>query len=525
MNTNTLLISRLKKQKQRIEKNSLQHLFSLDKERHKNFVLENDTFLFDYSRNFIDEEVLRTLLQLAEDTKIQEHIEKLFCGQKVNFTEEKPALHTELRDTQKNSLQIQKMYFLYDRISHGQWKGSTGKPIKNIVNLGIGGSDLGVRMVCKALKHFNQGNYQIQFVSNIDTSDIYEIFTNCNPEETLFLIASKSFTTQETLENAILAKQWLYKTLQEKVDFKKHFIALTASSVKAEQFGLPQENILSFADWVGGRFSICSVVGFPLLCLLGKKNYQNFLRGFYDMDIHFRYTQTSKNIPIILALLHMWYRNFWNTHSNAVLVYNQNLELFPAYLQQLEMESNGKSINEQGEKISYATAPVIWGGVGTSVQHSFFQMLHQGTDIIPCDFITCIIPEHETPRHQQILFSHFLAQQHVLSFGVGKEEIANSTSKYLLPHCLIMGNKPSNAIIMDALTPHNLGKLMAIYEHKVFTMGTLWNINPFDQWGVERGKKMAQSFYEILNYSHDIHNQHPDMQKQIAFFKKNITKK
>ena len=495
----------LQKKQKELSSLSLTKLFSADTQREQKFHLEQEGLLFDYSKNIIDEEVLQLFAKQSKNSHLKEAISDYFSGIKINKTENSPVLHTALRTkkpiivdgvniTQQCLQQLAKMKLFSQKISAKSLQGSTGKPIDTLINLGIGGSHLGIQMAAYALQNFKTNNINYLFISNI--AELQQSLTKLNPETSLFLVCSKSFTTEETIHNAYLAKNWLQDNIGNNFDLEKHFIAVTAKQEKAIQFGLTQENIFTIGDWVGGRFSLCSSMGLALISIIGDKNFESFLAGFELADEAFANNTYLANIPILQAWLAVWYRNFWHCSNYSIMPYTYELKFLPNYLQQLEMESNGKNVNRQGQKITYDTAPVIFGETGTEAQHSFFQLLHQGSQMVPCDFIGFAKPSNADAlvSHQKLL-SHFLAQQLALAFG-------NSTTKNendeLAVFKTIVGNRASSCLLFDELTPKNLGRLIAQYEHKVFVQGILWDIFSFDQWGVEYGKKLATEILPLI---------------------------
>ncbi len=475
-----------------------------DKNRHQDFSLRVGDFFLDYSKNRVNKDTLKLLFQFARKSKIREQTERMFRGEKINWTEDRAVLHTALRNCSSHPLVVegldrmpqirvvlQKMKRFSEDIRKGFWKGVPGQPIQDIVNIGIGGSDLGPRMVCEALKHYASGP-SIHFVSNVDGTDISETLKKLSPESTLFLVASKTFTTQETMTNAFTARTWLTQKLGSDA-VKKHFVALSTNSQKVSEFGIHPENMFEFWDFVGGRYSVWSAIGLSICCFLGYSHFENFLEGAYRMDQHFLSSPLEQNMPVILALLGFWYNNFFNAASHAILPYDQYLHRFPAYLQQCDMESNGKSVDRFGKKVNYQTGPIIWGEPGTNGQHAFYQMIHQGSKLIPADFIGFKKTLNPLGQHHDILMSHFFAQTEALALGLNKQELNKelNLSKTLLPHKIFEGNRPTNTLLIDRLTPKTLGSLIALYEHKIFVQGLLWRINSFDQWGVELGKILA----------------------------------
>ncbi|MCB0716562.1 MAG: glucose-6-phosphate isomerase [Chitinophagaceae bacterium] len=497
-----------------MQKTNLSSLFKNDTNRFSTFSVQLDNLLFDYSKNIITEETKGLLLQLANDCKLPEAINSMFNGEKINATEGRAVLHTALRNQSGQPVYCEgkdvmpdvqevlaQMKTFSQNIHTGQAKGYTGKKIKYIVNIGIGGSDLGPRMVTEALQPYRIKEIETHFVSNIDGADIKSVLAKVNAEETLFLIASKTFTTDETMTNAHTARSWFLETAKDEKHIALHFVALSTNTRLAIQFGIAEENIFGFWDWVGGRFSLWSAIGLSIALAIGYENFETLLKGAYTADLHFQQTDFEKNIPVLMALLSIWYVNFFDAKSEAVLPYAQYLHRLPAYLQQAAMESNGKRIDRNGQPVQYATCPVIWGEPGTNSQHSFFQLLHQGTPFIPCDFIAFAKDIFQTGEHHEKLLSNFFAQTEALAFGKNEDAVKNElknkglTEKeisQLLPFKIFPGNKPTNSILLKELTPFTVGTLLALYEHKIFVQGVIWNIYSFDQWGVELGKELAQ---------------------------------
>lgn len=505
-----------------MKKTTLCELFSLDPQRGKKMSIEDVGIYFDYSKHIVTEETLNLLLLLAEKSDLQNNIEAMFQGQKINFTENRPALHTALRTPKEESIlvegeniikkvqrELSKMENFARLIQSGEKRGYTGKPIKNIVNIGIGGSSLGPEMAYQALRFYSTPDIHFYFLSNIDSTDFYQNVSLLNPEETLFIISSKTFTTIETMTNSLTARNWLLTHLKDEQAIKKHFVAVSTNSAKVEEFGITSENTFLFWDWVGGRYSLCSTIGLSLMLSIGPENFSALLNGFREIDRHFRYTPLERNIPVLMALLGIWYNNFFGAETVAILPYEEYLKLFPTYIQQLAMESNGKSVSREGEKTSYKTSPIYWGEVGTKGQHSFYQLIHQGTRLIPCDFIAFFQPLHEIGNHHQLLISNLFAQAEALAFGKDKEKLEEEgIKKELIPYLIHEGNRPSSMILMKKLTPENFGKLIALYEHIVFTQAIIWDINPFDQWGVELGKVLASRIAKEMENPYQVKLSH-----------------
>ena len=490
-----------------IQKSHLRKLFADDAKRGQKFSAEAVGLFLDYSKNRITEKTLKLLLQLAEESGLRGKIDAMFGGEKINITENRAVLHVALRAPRGASILVDgknvvpevhavldKLAAFADRIRSGEWKGFTGKPIKNIINVGIGGSDLGPVMAYEALKHYSQRGLVFRFVSNVDGIDFVEATHDLDPAETLFIISSKTFTTLETMTNAQSARDWLLTGLGgDKSAVAKHFVAVSTNAEKVSAFGIDTANMFGFWDWVGGRYSMDSAIGLSTMLAIGPDHFRSLLAGFHELDEHFRTATFDKNLPVLLGLLTVWNTDFLGAETAAVLPYEQYLKRFPAYLQQLTMESNGKHVTLDGKRVNYQTGPIYWGEPGTNGQHSFYQLIHQGTRLIPCDFIA--FGQALTPlgRHHDILLANVFAQAEALAFGKTAAEVrAEGTAEALVPHRVFEGNRRSNTILADKLTPALLGKLVALYEHSVFTQGAIWNIDSFDQWGVELGKVLAQ---------------------------------
>jgi glucose-6-phosphate isomerase len=484
----------------------LKDLFKNDPDRFAKFSIRHGDILVDYSKNIITEKTLELLLALADECKVKDAVEAMFNGEKINRSENRPVLHTALRNFSGNPILAegkdvmpevksvqQQMKSFCDRVHSGEHKGFTGKKIKYIVNIGIGGSDLGPYMVTEALTPYFVGGIKPYFVSNVDGTHIAETLKRITPDETIFLIASKTFTTQETMTNAKTAREWFLQSASEK-DIAKHFIALSTNEKDVVNFGIAKENMFVFWDWVGGRYSLWSAIGLSIALSIGYNNFEQLLKGGYETDLHFRNTGFNENIPVLLALIGLWYTDFFGTQTEAMLPYDQYMHRFPAYFQQGNMESNGKSIDRNGEKVTYPTGPVIWGEAGTNGQHAFYQLLHQGTVLVPCDFIAPAISHNNIGDHHQKLLSNFFAQTEALMNGKTLEELqkeSGSSNVNMMTFRQFNGNKPTNSILVKQITPFNLGRLIALYEHKIFVQGIIWNIYSFDQWGVELGKQLA----------------------------------
>jgi len=490
-----------------IRKLHLRELFANDSTRGEKLVTEGAGLFLDYSKNRVTDTTLKLLQQLAEECDLRGRIDAMFRGEKINTTEKRAVLHVALRAPKNATILLDgknvvpavhdvldKMATFSNRIRSGEWVGHTGKRIRNIINIGIGGSDLGPVMAYEALRHYTDRSLTFRFVSNIDGTDFVEATRDLDPAETLFIVSSKTFTTLETMTNAQTARDWLLKGLGgDKAAVARHFVAVSTNAEKVSAFGIDTDNMFGFWDWVGGRYSMDSAIGLSTMLAIGPDNFRSMLDGFHQMDEHFRTAPFDQNLPILLGLLTVWYTDFFDAQTVAVLPYEQYLKRFPAYLQQLTMESNGKHVTLDGKQVNYDTGPIFWGEPGTNGQHSFYQLIHQGTRLIPCDFIAFGHALAPLGRHHDMLLSNVFAQAEALAFGKTAEEVrAEGTRKGLVPHRVFEGNRPSNVILADRLTPELLGKLVALYEHSVFTQGAIWNINSFDQWGVELGKALAQ---------------------------------
>jgi glucose-6-phosphate isomerase len=485
----------------------LRQLFADDPKRGTRMTVEALGFLLDYSKNRVTAETLNLLLKLAEDSRLRERIDAMFRGEKINITEKRAVLHTALRAPRDVSIVVDgenvvpkvravldRMADFADRVRSGEWKGHTGERIRNVVNVGIGGSDLGPVMAYEALKYYADRTMTFRFVSNIDGTDFAEAVHDLDPSETLFIISSKTFTTLETMTNAQTARAWSLAGLQgDEKSVAKHFVAVSTNKAEVAKFGIDTANMFEFWDWVGGRYSMSSAIGLSTMVAIGPDNFQAMLLGLHRMDEHFRTTPFEKNLPVLMGLLAVWYSDFFGAQTVAVLPYEQYLKRFPAYLQQLTMESNGKHVTLDGKRVVHDTGAIYWGEPGTNGQHSFYQLIHQGTRLIPCDFIAFSKPLNPLGRHHDMLIANVCAQTEALAFGKTSEQVkAEGTPEWLVPHRVFEGNRPSNTILAEQLTPEALGKLVALYEHSVFTQGVIWNIDSFDQWGVELGKALAQ---------------------------------
>jgi len=485
----------------------LRDFFADDPTRGQRMTAEAAGIFLDYSKNRITEETVKLLAQLAEESSLRQRIDAMFRGEKINVTEKRAVLHVALRAPQGTSIVVDgenvvpqvhavldKMTGFSNRIRSGEWKGYTGKPIRNIINIGIGGSDLGPVMAYEALKHYSDRAMTFRFVSNVDSTDFAEAVRDFYPSETLFIVSSKTFTTLETMTNAHSARAWSLAGLGgDEKSVARHFVAVSTNAAEVAKFGIDTTNMFGFWDWVGGRYSMDSAIGLSTMVAIGPDNFRAMLDGFHQMDEHFRTTPFEHNLPVLMGLLAIWYGDFFRAETIAVLPYEQYLKRFPAYLQQLTMESNGKHVTLDGTEVTYPTGPIYWGEPGTNGQHSFYQLIHQGTRLIPCDFIAFAKALNPLGRHHDMLLANVFAQAEALAFGKTPEEVrAEGTPDWLVPHRVFEGNRPSNTILVERLTPEALGKLVALYEHSVFTQGVIWNIDSFDQWGVELGKVLAQ---------------------------------
>ena len=490
-----------------VSKRHLRELFAEDPKRGERMALEAVGLYFDYSKNRITDETLKLLCQLAEESELPSRIEAMFSGEKINRTENRAVLHTALRAPRNASIVVDgenvvpkihavldKMAHFSERVRNGEWKGHTGKRIRNVVNIGIGGSDLGPVMAYEALRAYTDRSMTFRFVSNVDGTDFVEAVRDLDPAETLFIVASKTFTTLETMTNAHSARAWSVSGMGgDEASVAKHFVAVSTNAKEVSKFGIDTANMFEFWDWVGGRYSMDSAIGLSTMIATGPDNFNDMLSGFHQMDEHFRTVPLEHNLPVLMGLLTVWYNNFFGSQTVAVLPYEQYLKRFPAYLQQLTMESNGKHVTLDGAEVSYQTGPIYWGEPGTNGQHSFYQLIHQGTKLIPCDFIAFAKSLNPLGRHHDLLLANVFAQTEALAFGKNAEQVkAEGTPDWLVPHRTFEGNRPSNTILAGKLTPETLGKLVALYEHSVFTQGVIWNIDSFDQWGVELGKVLAQ---------------------------------
>jgi glucose-6-phosphate isomerase len=489
-----------------VRKLHLRQLFAEDPERNERFTLQALGLYFDYSKNRVTRETMRLLLELAEQSGLRQHIDAMFAGDKINVTEQRSVLHVALRAPKGQQIfadgvdvvpevhaVLDKMAKFVEQIRSGDWKGHTGKRIRNVVNIGIGGSDLGPVMAYEALKYYSQRDITFHFVSNVDGTDFAEGTRDLNAEETLFIVCSKTFTTLETMTNAHTAREWTLRALGDEKAVARHFVAVSTNTAGVEKFGIDTANMFGFWDWVGGRYSMDSAIGLSTMIAIGPEQFRQMLSGFHAMDEHFRTAPFDRNLPVLMGLLAVLYNAFFDAQTIAVLPYEQYLKRFPAYLQQLTMESNGKHVTLQGVQVDYQTGPIYWGEPGTNGQHSFYQLIHQGTKLIPCDFIGFAQTLNPLGNHHDLLLANVFAQAEALAFGRTPEEVrVDGTPEWLVPHRTFEGNRPSNTILAERLTPETLGKLIALYEHSVFTQGTIWQIDSFDQWGVELGKVLAE---------------------------------
>jgi glucose-6-phosphate isomerase len=492
---------------------SLRDLFSDDSTRGTAFSLQAADIYADYSKNLLTTETLELLQALAKVCDVTQLRSAMFAGEKINVTEDRAVLHTALRNQSDEPVYVdgqdvmpgvravlKKMADFSTQVRSGSWHGHTGKPIKQVVNIGIGGSDLGPVMVYEALKHYAQRDITLHFVSNIDGTHMVETLRTLDPAETLFIVASKTFTTDETMTNAHSARDWLLETLGDESAVAKHFVALSTNAAEVKKFGIDTNNMFEFWDWVGGRYSVGSAIGLPVMIAIGPDNFNEMLSGMYAMDEHFKTAPETQNLPILLALIGLWYSNFYGSESEAILPYDQYLHRFAAYFQQGNMESNGKSVTKDGEIVDYTTGPVIWGEPGTNGQHAFYQLLHQGTRLVPIDFIGFVESLNPLGEHHKKLTANMLAQSQAFAFGKTAQEVRDEgVAENLVPHKVFAGNHPSTTLLAPKLTPNILGQLIALYEHKIFVQGAIWNINSFDQWGVELGKVLAKKVYATLS--------------------------
>jgi glucose-6-phosphate isomerase len=507
---------------QQIRATSLRDLFAQDPKRGERLAVEAEGLYFDYSKHRVTDETLRLLLQLAEESGLRARIEAMFRGEKINVTENRAVLHSALRAPKGESIVVDgedvvpqvhavldKMAAFADHIRSGSWLGHSGKRIRNVINIGIGGSDLGPVMAYEALKDYSQRDMTFRFVSNVDGDEFYEATRDLAPEETLFIISSKTFTTLETMTNARTAREWLLRKLDDEKAVARHFVAVSTNTEEVTKFGIDPANMFVFWDWVGGRYSMDSAIGLSTMIAIGPENFRAMLAGFHAIDEHFRTTPFERNIPALMGLLALWYGDFFGAQTVAVLPYSAYMKRFPAYLQQLTMESNGKHVTLSGAKVNYQTGAIYWGEPGTNGQHSFYQLIHQGTELIPADFIGFARASHPLGNHQDLLMANLIAQAEALAFGKTVEEVkAEGTPDWLAPHRTFTGNRPTTTLLAERLDPTTLGKLVALYEHSVFTQGAIWAIDSFDQWGVELGKALATRIIPELSASDDAALEH-----------------
>ncbi|HRK31452.1 MAG TPA: glucose-6-phosphate isomerase [Tepidisphaeraceae bacterium] len=499
----------------------LRDLFKQDAGRFGKFSVTFDDILLDYSKNRVTEETMKLLFDLAKATGVEKLRDRMFAGDKINITEDRAVLHIALRNRSNRPVLVdgrdvmpevnavlRHMKEFTDDLRSGRWTGYTAKPITDVVNIGIGGSDLGPVMVCEALKPYSKRDLNVHFVSNIDGTHMAETLRKLNPETSLFIVASKTFTTQETITNATTAKDWFLKAARDQRHVAKHFVALSTNEKEVTQFGIDKANMFGFWDWVGGRYSLWSAIGLPIACSIGYDNFEQLLAGGHEMDEHFRATPLEQNLPAILAMIGIWHNNFFDAQTLAILPYDQYLHRFAAYFQQGDMESNGKSIRRDGIACDYSTGPIVWGEPGTNGQHAFYQLIHQGTKLVPCDFIAPVTSQNPIGEHHKILLSNFFAQTEALALGKDETTVRSELAKAgmsgkaledLVPHKIFAGNKPTNSIMFDKLDPRTLGRLIAMYEHKIHVQGAVWNINSYDQWGVELGKQLAKAILPELS--------------------------
>lgn len=541
--TESIVWQELKAHAKDISEQHMRDMFAADLQRFAKFSLKFDNLLFDYSKNRISEKTLSLLFDLARHATLEEKRSRMFAGEKINTTEQRAVLHVALRNRSNRPIRVDghdvmpevnrvldQMRGFSDQVRSGQWTGHSGQPIRDIVNIGIGGSDLGPLMVCEALKPYAQDNLDVHFVSNVDGTQIAETLKPLDPQTTLFLIVSKTFTTQETLCNAESAKAWLLASGADQTAVAKHFVAISTNRDRVTEFGIDPENMFEFWDWVGGRYSLWSAVGLSIAISLGMDRFEELLTGAHLVDEHFRNAPLERNIPVIMGLLGIWYVNFFGATTHVILPYDQYLHRFPAYFQQGDMESSGKQVTLSGTKINYATGPIIWGEPGTNGQHAFYQLIHQGTQLVPADFLAPAISQNPRGDHHSILLSNFFAQPEALMQGKTAEEarqemeasgMASEQIEQLLPHRVFPGNRPSNSFMFRKLTPQTLGSLIALYEHKIFVQGAIWDINPYDQWGVELGKLLAKRILPELGNQDTVSSHDASTNGLINFYKEN----
>ena len=531
----------LKAHQQTIADTHMRDLFEADPKRFEKFSLVFNDILFDYSKHRITDETLRLLLKLAEERDVKGWASKMFNGEAINTTEHRSVLHTALRNRSKNPILVDgknimpevnevlgRMRTFANDVRNGVWKGFSGKPITDVVNIGIGGSDLGPAMVTEALLDYQRPNINFHFVSNIDSTQMFETNRHLNPETTLFIIASKTFTTQETMTNARSARDWFMSIAKDESAIPRHFVAISTNTDEVIKFGISTELMFELWDWVGGRYSMWSAIGLSIVIAAGMSRFEEMLQGAYEMDEHFLHAPLEKNLPVIMGMIGIWYNNFFNADTHAIIPYDQYLRRLPAYIRQLDMESNGKRVDREGNPVDYATGPIIWGELGSNGQHAFFQLIHQSERLIPADYIAMIENKHPIGEHQTILLANFFAQTEALMRGKNAQEattelkaqgLDDAQIKKLLPHKIFPGNKPSNSIVLQKLDPKTLGSLIAFYEHKVFVQGIIWNINSFDQWGVELGKQLAKAIQPELAGAAPVNSHDCSTNSLINYFK------
>ena len=524
----------------------MRELFESDPERFEKYSLQLDDLLLDFSKNRISGDTLDLLIDLARQAKVEAWRERMFGGEKINSTEDRAVLHVALRNRSNRPVlvdgrdvmpdvnaELQRMERFSEQVRTGQWRGHTGEPLTDVVNIGIGGSDLGPVMVTEALKPYGHERLRVHFVSNVDGAHLHETLRELHPEKTLFIVASKTFTTQETMCNAHSARRWLLDSLGDESAVARHFVAVSTNPNAVSAFGIDPENMFVFWDWVGGRYSLWSAIGLPIVLAIGMDRFEDLLDGAHAMDEHFRTAPLKRNMPVVLAMLGIWYRNFAGARSHALLPYDQYLHRFPAYFQQGDMESNGKFVNRKAERVDYDTGPIIWGEPGTNGQHAFYQLIHQGTELIPADFIAAAEPQHPLRHHHTILLANCLAQSEALMRGKTAVEtraeleaqgLSGRALETLLPHKVFEGNRPTNTILYRRLDPTTLGKLIALYEHKIFVQGIVWNINSYDQWGVELGKQLANRLLPELEDTDNPVSTHDASTNALANYLKNLAK-
>ncbi len=520
----------------------MRDLFAKDSERFQKFSILFKDILLDYSKNRITQETMGLLFELARQAKVLESAEKMFTGEKINFTEKRAVLHIALRNRSNRPILVdgkdvmpevnavlKHIAEFTEAVRSGTWKGYSGKTITDVVNIGIGGSDLGPVMATEALKPFSKRDLNVHFVSNIDGTHIAEVLRKVNPETVLFIVASKTFTTQETITNAQTARSWFLQTAKDPAAVAKHFVALSTNEKEVKAFGIDPKNMFAFWDWVGGRYSLWSAIGLSIALSIGYKNFEELLAGAHEVDNHFRTTPLEKNIPVILGLLGIWYNNFHGAQTHAILPYDQYMHRFAAYFQQGDMESDGKYVDAEGHAVDYSTGPIVWGEPGTNGQHAFYQLIHQGTKLVPCDFIAPAKSHNPMGEHHPILLSNFFAQTEALMKGKSSAEVETELRKEgksdteiaaLSPHKVFPGNRPTNSILFEKMTPRTLGSLIALYEHKIFTQGIIWKINSFDQWGVELGKQLAKAILPELAGSSTVQTHDSSTNGLINYYKK-----